>query len=227
VTVGWYQTASFDSFINATTVQVQYQHQVEIRSSVLLVHDPHRTAAGHLALRAYRLTDRFLEFYHKGQFSQARLALRGSLFSLSLNFSFLALLLSRASSCHCLPRSIFCSLHLANIPLFPCGSYSNAGIMSADVFEEIPMVIHNSHLIHAFLFEMREASSAADAEFELLSIDDHVATTKTFSLMCVFVHPAIGTCLSDDRPLPFILRVFRQLFLYFGVFLPDFASYGY
>jgi translation initiation factor 3 subunit H len=72
VTVGWYQTASFDSFINATTVQVQYQHQVEIRSSVLLVHDPHRTAAGHLALRAYRLTDRFLEFYHKGQFSQAR-----------------------------------------------------------------------------------------------------------------------------------------------------------
>ena len=77
VTVGWYQTASFDSFINATTVQVQYQHQVEIRSSVLLVHDPHRTAAGHLALRAYRLTDRFLEFYHKGQFSQARYALRG------------------------------------------------------------------------------------------------------------------------------------------------------
>ena len=58
--------------------------------------------------------------------------------------------------------------------------------MSADVFEEIPMVIHNSHLIHAFLFEMREASSAADAEFELLSIDDHVATTKTFSLMYVF-----------------------------------------
>ena len=70
VTVGWYQTASFDSFINATTVQVQYQHQVEIRNSVMLVHDPYRTAEGHLALRAYRLTDRFLEFYQKGQFSQ-------------------------------------------------------------------------------------------------------------------------------------------------------------
>ena len=78
--------------------------------------------------------------------------------------------------------------------------------MSADVFEEIPMVIHNSHLIHAFLFEMREASSAADAEFELLSIDDHVATTKTFSLMCVFFSIA-------PRLAPFLFRLDRLLLL--------------
>ena len=70
VSVGWYQTASFDAFCNAATVQIQYTHQIEIRNSVMLVHDPHRTTEGYLALRAFRLTDRFLEFYQKGQFSQ-------------------------------------------------------------------------------------------------------------------------------------------------------------
>lgn len=72
-------------------------------------------------------------------------------------------------------------------------SYSNAGIASADVFEEIPVTIHNPHLVHAFLFEMREAGvpkpvSAAEsgtyaAEFERLAIGDHAVTTKSLALM--------------------------------------------
>ena len=95
--------------------------------------------------------------------------------------------------------------------------------MSADVFEEIPMVIHNSHLIHAFLFEMREASSAADAEFELLSIDDHVATTKTFSLMCVlslsrravapFLFVSTGCCRFRFSPPAFLSCLIERVFV--------------
>lgn len=38
-----------------------------------------------------------------------------------------------------------------------CGCrFSKAELMSGDLLEEIPVKVHNSHLVHAYLYELRE-----------------------------------------------------------------------
>ncbi len=69
MSVGWYRTAPFDSFINAETLASHFDYQKEKRNSVLLVHDPYHVRHGALPVRAFRMSDKFIEFYSKGNFS--------------------------------------------------------------------------------------------------------------------------------------------------------------
>ena len=65
--VGWYTSSSRDSYLNAQTIEQQYQYQKEMPNSVVLVHDPQRTNAGRLFIKAFRLSDRTMEQYHSKQ----------------------------------------------------------------------------------------------------------------------------------------------------------------
>jgi hypothetical protein len=68
-------------------------------------------------------------------------------------------------------------------------SYTQAGLISSDVFEEVPISVHNSHLMHALLFELSQAdpssssSSSFDTEFERLALGSHSSISKTFTLL--------------------------------------------
>lgn len=70
-TVGWYQSAFLGSgnFLHKSIIDAQYHFQKEVPSSVVVVHDPFRTTAGSLAIKAYRLTNNFMTMYSKGNFS--------------------------------------------------------------------------------------------------------------------------------------------------------------
>jgi hypothetical protein len=45
-------------------------------------------------------------------------------------------------------------------------------IDSRSIFEEIPLKVHNSNLVHAFLYELRE-NSAVTCEFDRLDMSQH------------------------------------------------------
>jgi translation initiation factor 3 subunit H len=111
--VGWYQSAYLSSWLTPHILDSVYNYQKEIPYSVVLIHDPQRTTQGHLALKAYRLTETFMNNYQKGS----------------------------------------------------AASKKKIDLTANDVLEEIPIKVHNSHLVHAFLYELREGKSmSSDAD---------------------------------------------------------------
>eukprot|EP01112_Ceratiomyxa_fruticulosa_P006068 TRINITY_DN16865_c0_g1_i1.p1 TRINITY_DN16865_c0_g1~~TRINITY_DN16865_c0_g1_i1.p1 ORF type:complete len:367 (+),score=113.96 TRINITY_DN16865_c0_g1_i1:165-1265(+) len=64
-TVGWYTSTYLGSFLDETLISTQYNYQITLPKSVVLVYDPLRTAQGSLALWAYRLTQQFMDLYGK------------------------------------------------------------------------------------------------------------------------------------------------------------------
>jgi len=66
-TVGWYTSAYLGSFLNESLVDTQFNYQTTIKKCVVIVFDPVKTAQGSLSLRAYRLTQLFMEMYANKQ----------------------------------------------------------------------------------------------------------------------------------------------------------------
>mmetsp|Transcript_23067 Transcript_23067/g.40832 ORF Transcript_23067/g.40832 Transcript_23067/m.40832 type:complete len:412 (+) Transcript_23067:3400-4635(+) len=74
--VGWYRSTYLGSFCTSDLVQqlFQYQEQLDqdsVQKSVVLVYDPFQTKRGHLAIKAYRLTDAFMKMYRERKSSGA------------------------------------------------------------------------------------------------------------------------------------------------------------
>ena len=106
LTVGFYRSALNGSFVLRSTIEAQYQHQLQSTSSVCIIYDPTASIRGRLVLRAFRLTDEFMKFYHAQNFGLS--------------------------------------------------SVSKYDVSSNDIFEELDIKIHNSHLVHAFLYEIAQ-----------------------------------------------------------------------
>lgn len=104
--VGWYRSAFYGKFISKSLVKEQYYFQLQVPSAVLLVYDPYSTCTGRLALRAYRLTDKFMEMHGREKMTAPE--------------------------------------------------FQKYGIDLRNVFEELEIQVHNSHMVHAFLYEIRE-----------------------------------------------------------------------
>jgi len=66
-TVGWYTSTYLGSFLTESLVDTQFNYQTTIRKCVVLVFDPVKTAQGVLSLRAYRLTQAFMNMYANKQ----------------------------------------------------------------------------------------------------------------------------------------------------------------
>lgn len=73
--VGWYRSAYLGHFVTREVVINQFEYQKDIPNSVFIVFDPTRTTAGRLALKAYRLTEEFMELFRKQQFGQSEYVL--------------------------------------------------------------------------------------------------------------------------------------------------------
>jgi len=69
-TIGWYQSTILGSFLNERMISTQYNYQAALTNSVCLVYDPVKTTQGSLSLKAFRLTDAFMERYKENDFSQ-------------------------------------------------------------------------------------------------------------------------------------------------------------
>lgn len=64
-TVGWYKATYMGSFLDESMIETQFNYQENIEKAVLIVYDPHRSAQGVLALRAFRMTQLFFNLYKK------------------------------------------------------------------------------------------------------------------------------------------------------------------
>merc|ERR1712137_78830 len=72
-TVGWYQSTYLGSCLNESMIDFQYNYQTTIKKCVVIVYDPLQTTQGTLSLKAYRLTESFMELYKAQSFSQKSL----------------------------------------------------------------------------------------------------------------------------------------------------------
>jgi translation initiation factor 3 subunit H len=66
-TVGWYTSTYLGSFLNESLVDTQFNYQTTIKKCVVIVFDPVKTSQGVLSLRAYRLTQVFMDMYANKQ----------------------------------------------------------------------------------------------------------------------------------------------------------------
>lgn len=95
-TVGWYTSTYLSSFLSESLIHDQFNYQTTISKCVVVVYDPLKvrmpcalqstsrasrstvlghaqTNQGELSLKAYRLSDAFIELYSNEDFSAARL----------------------------------------------------------------------------------------------------------------------------------------------------------
>lgn len=76
--IGWYQSTYLGSYCTRDTVDTQFEFQNEIPHSVLVIYDNVKTTQGHLSLKAYRLTESFMESYRSLKAAQAKAAATGT-----------------------------------------------------------------------------------------------------------------------------------------------------
>ena len=64
--VGWYQSTYLGTYSNAMFIETQFNHQDTIgNNAVVLVYDPLQTTRGNLCLKAFRLTQAFMDNFRK------------------------------------------------------------------------------------------------------------------------------------------------------------------
>ncbi|PTB36597.1 Eukaryotic translation initiation factor 3 subunit H [Trichoderma asperellum] len=67
--VGWYTSATMGNFVTLAFIENQYHYQKDNDKTVALVYDTSRSSQGTLALKAYRLTNIFMNVYKEGKFT--------------------------------------------------------------------------------------------------------------------------------------------------------------
>jgi len=73
-TVGWYRSAYLGSVFDESMIESQLAYQAKIEKSIVLVYDPLQSATlGVLALKAYRLTDDFMQEFATKEFNSKSL----------------------------------------------------------------------------------------------------------------------------------------------------------
>eukprot|EP01119_Soliformovum_irregulare_P019797 TRINITY_DN633_c0_g1_i1.p1 TRINITY_DN633_c0_g1~~TRINITY_DN633_c0_g1_i1.p1 ORF type:complete len:336 (-),score=88.44 TRINITY_DN633_c0_g1_i1:118-1125(-) len=73
-TVGWYVCSTYlSASLNVNAIEAQYNYQDRIKKSVMIVYDPLKTSLGTLSLKAYRLTNTFMQVWKDKTFTKESL----------------------------------------------------------------------------------------------------------------------------------------------------------
>jgi len=135
-TVGWYQSTYLSSFLTESMIETQFNYQLNIKKCVVVIYDPLSTSQGSLSLRAFRLTDAFMNLYKNASFTQE--------------------------------------------------SLTKSGLSFNDIFEKLPIKIHNSHLVNGLLMELEE-NNVAPCDFDRLDLSTNPFLEKNleFLIECI------------------------------------------
>jgi translation initiation factor 3 subunit H len=90
--VGWYQTTHLGQFFSEDVIKMQYEYQMQIPQSTILVYDPLQSRIGKPAFKALRLTSEFMTKY-----TQTREANRSALYDFPSGDMFMEIPLSITS----------------------------------------------------------------------------------------------------------------------------------
>lgn len=134
--VGWYQSTYMGNFCTQELISTQYQFQENLGdNAVVILYDPLRTTHGSFSLKAYRLTEKFMEMYKVEKF------------------------------------------------LLP-NSDKGSPLPSSEIFEEVPIRIHNPPLSRALLLELQDKHIATPVDFNRLDLStDAFLERKMMSLI--------------------------------------------
>eukprot|EP00472_Partenskyella_glossopodia_P001949 CAMPEP_0197518974 /NCGR_PEP_ID=MMETSP1318-20131121/4234_1 /TAXON_ID=552666 /ORGANISM="Partenskyella glossopodia, Strain RCC365" /LENGTH=312 /DNA_ID=CAMNT_0043069697 /DNA_START=6 /DNA_END=944 /DNA_ORIENTATION=- len=156
--VGWYQSAFIGEWIDHDVIRTQYSFQSAIPESVVLVYDPYTTTKGNLAVKTYRLSQKFMKFYRTKDFSHV--------------------------------------------------NFARHKIDTSDIFDEIPMKVHNSHLIHGFLYELQEQDKDEfSCEFDRLDLTGDMLFKRNLDIMST----CIDNLMQDQNKFSYNLRQVARL----------------
>ncbi|KAJ1649255.1 hypothetical protein IWQ61_009600 [Dispira simplex] len=75
--VGWYQSVHFNTVLDHSILEMQYNYQKNLKKSALLAYDLSRSTRGNVALRAFRLAPAFMDIYKKGEFTAQTFSVAG------------------------------------------------------------------------------------------------------------------------------------------------------
>jgi translation initiation factor 3 subunit H len=134
--VGWYQNGSFPTVLDSTWIDHQYEFQKYIPESVCVILESSSLSNQRIQLRAFRLSNAFMEAYEKS----------------NGKYGFSADLLTK---------------------------YDLDG---TTIIEDIPIRIHNSHLVHGFLYEYREQKEL-HSTFDSLSLSHSASIEKALTTL--------------------------------------------
>lgn len=139
--VGWYTSATMGNFVNMSFIENQYHYQKDNDRTVGLVYDTSKSSQGNLTLRAFRLTNTFMAAYKEGKFTTEMLAV--------LNL--------RDSSLGELPSDY-------DSPANNKTSLQKSKLTFRDILAELPITVHNSHLLTSFLHQIPSPPSTEEIE---------------------------------------------------------------
>lgn len=132
---GWYTSANLGNFITTTFIENQYHYQNQLNErTVAMVHDVSRSSQGSLSLRAFRLSPAFMAAFKENKFTTERYDL----------------VCKSQMQSHLLTKR-FRSLQKSNF-------------RSTDILIELPLQIHNSHLLTSFLHSLPNPTPSAEAQ---------------------------------------------------------------
>jgi len=133
--VGWYQSAFLGSFFSDQMIKTQVNYQINLRKCVAIVYDPLQTSHGALSLKAFRLTDTFVELYRQSAITQ--------------------------------------------------GDLSKMNRHWTEIFEEINIVIRNSNLINACLYELQDSRllELNSPQFDILDLSTNTFLEKNLEAL--------------------------------------------
>ncbi len=124
--VGWYTSATMGNFINMGFIENMHHYQRDNAATVGLVHDVSRSSQGALSLRAFRLSPSFMAAYKEGKFTTERLVPQHPLGGMRGGHG---------------TNAMDCSLQKSKLSF-------------RDILVELPVNIHDSHLLTTFLHQL-------------------------------------------------------------------------
>jgi translation initiation factor 3 subunit H len=151
-TVGWYRSAHLGNFVDLSLIETQYSYQNSLSAqSVVLIHDVSKSAAqGNLSLRAFRLQETFMKAYEAKKFTTERYVT-----SVEIN-----------DIC----------VYMYKLTAIFDPSLAQAKLSFSNIFEELPVQIHNSHYVTMMLHNIEMPKLEAD---RLRSLSTFASTQKT------------------------------------------------
>jgi len=72
--IGWYQRSDEGTFFDISSIEYQYNMQIEIPNAVMIVYDPNILVADGFPLKAYKLTSEFMDFFADEEFTTQKAA---------------------------------------------------------------------------------------------------------------------------------------------------------
>lgn len=171
--VGWYTSANLGNFVNVNFIENQFHYQKELNEkTVALVHDVSRSSQGILSIRAFRLSPQFMVAYKENKFTTEKYAYPPA------------------------------SPQLEDVTCSPFISLLKSGLKYTDILVELPVSVHNSHLVNTFLHQiprmlasgiMKPPSSVDEVENNPIIKNDTLA--PSFESLSISIDPFLSqTC---------------------------------